>query len=252
MIREIDLETFSLKAHFAKHAQDFDDLQNEMAGRDVGRIERFLNADIREDKISGKRGTRKEAGLTNLQILMMNNPAYAALFEETVQVLSDAQRELDDLLQRVQAEIKQANAALDDKLDCAAKLPDGTNVFKDQNGDIRTEDGTLVAPELAATILWRGDEPTLETVNAAKERLNRLTDLANDVRAGQAEIGGMQSGMADETEPPSADDLNGFKKRAEEITHGTEQRFEQEMTRSAPTVTKTAVEATSDLVVPKL
>lgn len=101
MISETDLETFSLKTQFAKHAQDSDDLQNEMAGRDVGRIARFLTAETREDKINGKRGSRKDAALTNLQILMMNDPAYAQLHRETQKTLHQSQSRLDTALETV-------------------------------------------------------------------------------------------------------------------------------------------------------
>ncbi|PCJ06660.1 MAG: hypothetical protein COB16_13095 [Rhodobacteraceae bacterium] len=63
----------SLAERFKRHAQDFDDLQNEMAGNDVGRISRFLSGEDRGLKGAEKRRAKWERTLSNLQI-MMNDP----------------------------------------------------------------------------------------------------------------------------------------------------------------------------------
>ncbi len=133
--------------------------------------------------------------------MMTNNPAYAALFEETANVLMDAQSRLEIVLERVQLEIQRSQSALDEKLERAARLPVGTHVFKDQNGDIRREDGSKVSDDLAATILWNGTEPTLEDVQADRQRLQRLGILADDIHAGQAEIGDMQAEINEDDDP---------------------------------------------------
>lgn len=118
---ESDEKGFSLKAQFAKHAQDFDDLQNEMAGRDVGRISRFLSAEAREDRSNGKRGSRKESELTTLQILMMNDPEYAQLFRETEHKLRDVQTRLDTAMDAVLLAQEVAREKLKGTLSYAAR-----------------------------------------------------------------------------------------------------------------------------------
>lgn len=200
MIRETDLETFSLKAQFAKHAQDFGDQQNEMAGRDVGRITRFLNADTREEKIDSKRGNRKQADLTNLQILLLNNPAYQELFRETEKRLRETQTRLDTTLEAILLAKEEARA----------------------NGD--------------------------------DDRLNALDHLEADIRDAQAEIGDMQVQMDDEDDPPSAEELEEFQNRAEEIIADIEQRAAAELNRDtpAPTEASAPVQSSSTIDVPKL
>jgi multidrug efflux pump subunit AcrA (membrane-fusion protein) len=230
---ENDIET-KLTERFARHARDFDDLQNEMAGRDVGRISRFLGADAKEAKGYEKREARKDAALSALQAMMLENPAYAALFEETQTALSDAQTRLDALLEKVQAQIEQTRNSIDDNLDRAASLPDGTKVFKDVKGDVRTQDGAVVAAELAATIIWYGDEPSYEGFQADNERLERLNAIESDIRSGQAEIGDMQAAMEDESHAETSDELEGFKERMDEIEESVNSNFD-DILASAPT-----------------
>lgn len=244
-------ESIRLAERFKHHAQTMDDFHNEMAGRDVGRISRFIGASASGSVESQKRRNERSAENTSFQI-MMANAAYAALFEDTQNVLTDAQSRLDGLLERVQAQIEVSEAELADKLDRAASLPDGTKVFKDRNGDVRTQDGALVAAELAATVLWRGDEPSFEEVRADADRIERLNILADDIRAGQAEIGDMQAAMADESEVETSEELEGFKDRANEIVEGAEERLNAEIS-SAPAATPTPVAMqTSKVSVPEI
>lgn len=92
-----------LKERFAKQAQDFSDLQNELADRDVGRIDRYIgdSAETRADR--GKRKAERDAQLTALQ-MMLNDPEYAQLFHETESKLQDAQSRLDTALETVRNE----------------------------------------------------------------------------------------------------------------------------------------------------
>lgn len=164
----------------------------------------------------------------------------------------DAQSRLEIALERIQHEIQRSQTALDEKLELAARLPDGTHAFKDQNGTVRCEDGSQVSDDLAATIIWSGNEPELEEIQADRQRLQRLDVLADDVRSGQAEIGDMQARMDDNDDPASSNELDGFKARAEEIVDGVEKRLEVETQRSAPSVAESSVETTAELEVPKL
>lgn len=148
---EPDESNIRLTERFARHAQDFDDLQNEMAGRDVGRISRFVTADAREDISNGKHGSRKDANLTNLQILMMNNRAYAELFRETVKRLHEAQDRLDfalDTVLRTKAEteerLKDARTeaerqAMQDHLDELAQLENEIRNGQDEIGGMQVQ-----------------------------------------------------------------------------------------------------------------
>ncbi|MEL6467791.1 MAG: hypothetical protein AAFQ58_22735 [Pseudomonadota bacterium] len=210
-----------LKDRFARLAQDRDDLNNEMAGRDVGRITRFFGGAATNSTDSQRRDKRRTAFETQLQI-MMANAAYRALYEETAEVLNNAQRRIDAVWERVQA-LQEANAeALDAMESTAARLPDGEIVFRDRAGDVRHRDGRLVEAELAATILWRGDEPNFEDWQSLQERGERLEALEADARAGQARIGDLDSERQNDDDPPSVDALEAMQDEAEAIANGLE------------------------------
>lgn len=96
----------------AKRAQELDDLHNEMAGRDVGRINRFFGEAAAPRSERGKQKAEREAQLTNLQVLLMNEPEYAQLFRETETKLRQAQNRLDVALETIQAERARIEEAL--------------------------------------------------------------------------------------------------------------------------------------------
>jgi len=243
-----------LTERFARHARDFDDLQNEIAGLDTGRMKRFLPDGAHSADPNGKSASKRAEVLTRLQLMLLENPAYAALFEETATILTDAQSRLDALLERVRAQIDQSIVALDEKLDGAARLPDGTKVFKDQTGQIRSLDGGAVPADLAATILWSGNEPSHETVQMDIARLSLLKELESDIQSGQAEIGDMQAAMLDDYSPPSEDDLKDFGQRAQDIAESLEQEMDETLAKTAPTVepNQTIGRSTAAIVVPEL
>ena len=223
-----ELEAERLKAQFQKRAQDFDDLQNEIAGRDVGRITRFTSEDARDGKLNGKRRATDDARMIDLQTLLMTDPAYAELYRGTANALHDAQSRLDELMIAAQKALDEAQSDLDETLAQAAQLPDGRHVFRDQNGSVRFEDGSAVPLDDADSVVWRGDEPTYEQFDAARERVGRIGEIITDIQIGQADIGDMQESMEDEDNPPSADDLREMQDRADGIVDGISQRLTAE------------------------
>lgn len=84
-----------------QQAQLRDDFNNEMAGRDVGRISRFLSADTREARTNGNKREERRAAMTTLQMLLSNDPEYARLYRDTERRLHEAQDRLDAALETV-------------------------------------------------------------------------------------------------------------------------------------------------------
>lgn len=210
-----------LAERFKRAAQDFDDLQNEMAGLEVGRITRFVSDTADNPRSEKKRCARDLARSTALDLLL-NDPVYAAFYHETVEILRDTQTKLDDALEQVRDARTKATDTLTETMEQAARLPDGQSVFRDQDGQVRFEDGTIVDDHVAASIIWSGTEPGFEELQAQKDRLDRLATLEADIIAGQAEIGEMQEKMEDPDNPPSDDDLQRFQDQADDLLSGIE------------------------------
>ncbi|MCB1469967.1 MAG: hypothetical protein KDK08_23105 [Rhizobiaceae bacterium] len=155
----------------AHEAQDFDDLQNEIAGREVGRAGRFLPDAVKNGVGSAKEAEKRADALTRLQLALQSNPAYAALNNETGEALGHAQRRLDEIMERTRRAIETAEAALEEKRSHAARLEDGTLVYRKRNGHVSAEDGSPMQGNLFAAFVWRGYEHTYAKVQKDRERL---------------------------------------------------------------------------------
>lgn len=246
-----DLER--LNARFARHAQDFDDLQNELAGRSVGRVERFLPGGANSAGSSGKSKKERAETLTRLQLLLAD-PAYAALYRETVSALTEAQSKLEIMLERVRLGIEQNAATLEDMQDRAARLEDGTRVYRDKDGQVRNEDGRIFTDALVAGIVWNGTETSFEDIQANIARRDRLNNIEADILAGQAEIGEMQVAMDDDDDPRTEAQMEDFKNRAKDIMGNAEQRMEAELqtSDSAPETSEQSFVSATKLTVPEI
>lgn len=182
-----DFNEISAAQREIDRAQAFDDLSNETAGRDVGRISRFLG-DNASDAISArKRG--KDGADDALEFALMAQQSYEALLNDTWDRLRDAETAADRALQRVQDELTASTGALQTTLDRAATLPDGTRVFRDEAGQVWTEHHEAVDPALAASIEWQGYEPSYETFTIRQDAVNHDQQRLDAIRGYQVTLG---------------------------------------------------------------
>ena len=201
-----------LKERFARQAQDHDDLQHEIAGREVGRIGRFLPEKAKFGGASDKKRTERTEALTRLQILMINNPAYSALWHETVDVVTKAEIAAETALEKAQTRLEEADEAVEAMLDRAARLEDGRSVFRDAQGRVWTEDGELVSGSDADAIDWPPGAPGYEEFKAQKDAAQRARQDIDDIRRYQVDVlGTARDRMSDPENPPSEDELNQIK-----------------------------------------
>lgn len=107
MDHEGETKILDSKAREARRRRDTDDFNNEIAGRDVGRIKRFLpeSADPAEAK---KRDGRDHQRLSTLMALLQNDPEYAALYEDTLDELREAEEATDAAMEKALEDIENA------------------------------------------------------------------------------------------------------------------------------------------------
>lgn len=159
-----------------KRQLDFDDLQREMAGVDVGKIARFLSPEARELLRKGKveSGVEEISRLISAhELALMNDAEYA-------QAYSDYRNDLDDLTDTAEDGRSKAQALLDrlqSEYDIsrlkAGEMPDGTLVYQDENGIARTEDGQEIGIAADLPIEWTGGETAYEMIDAQREQLEQ-------------------------------------------------------------------------------
>lgn len=190
-----------------RQRRDFDDLQNEIAGRETGRRARFLRDGPGSDAAKKKEQETQRALARLAQMLL--DPVYRAKYDSVLLVLSEAERATEAAIEHLTDQIQQAQTDLDELLNDAARLPDGTRVFRDANGVVRREDGSVVEDHLADTILWTGNEPSFEEMQAAKQRLEDLQASLDEVYGYQNDVlGPARDRITDPDNPPSLDELD--------------------------------------------
>ncbi|MDX8353980.1 hypothetical protein [Cognatiyoonia sp. IB215182] len=191
----------------AARRREFDDLQNEIAGRETGRRARFLKDGAGSDSEKKKKREEQQA-LTRLAQLL-NDPVYRAKYDSVVHLLAEAERATETAIARITDQIRAAEADLNDIMERAARLPDGTRVYRDAEGFVRREDGSVVEDYLVDTIIWTGDEPSFEDLQSAKTQLDGLQAALDDVQGYQYDIlGPARDEISDPDDPPSLSDLD--------------------------------------------
>lgn len=205
-----------------KRAQaDFDDLQNEVAGRDVGRIRRFLTG-AQHDPIAIKQRRADEE--TTLFVALMQNAEFARLYEEAGERLRETRQFLDDAREQLATIRAEIEAQEQDILSRAARLPDGTLVFQGEDGRAYTRDGKLSDHPDAQNIIWRGDHAKLDEIQLADQRRKLLEEAEQKLDTHDAELGGLEDRYQN-TDDLKSDDLNDIIKRTEDIKESLDQAF---------------------------
>lgn len=234
-----DGETHDDKGIAERRQRDFDDLQNELADRDVGRISRFFNEGEREAvKAARGKGDTTEL-LTNLQLLLQD-PEYAALYERVGEKLREAEIAVERAIERAEARLAQEQAALDDMEQQAGKLPDGTPVFKDAQGRVWTADGREVGKTEADSVVWPGDAPSYEDYIAQREKAEAAQERRNELEGYQGRLGGYRDRYEDQNNPPSKDDLKGMEKDVDAVMDDVAERNHSADSKPDPTFDNTA------------
>lgn len=199
-----------------RREQDRDDFHNEHAGRDVGRIRRFLPEDARPDN-SGKRAERESRHVSALLSLLQSDPAYAALYGNTFDKLRKAEAATALALAQATSDLDQARTDLAEALDGASTLADGTRVFRDQNGDVWTEDGKRVEGDALDEIVWRERGVSYEELLARKKAVDEGQRTLEAILQYQVEVlGHARNRLADEDNPPSKEELEQIQREIED------------------------------------
>ncbi|MBL1419286.1 MAG: hypothetical protein COC24_002130 [Alphaproteobacteria bacterium] len=206
-----DFEDSILEQAEKRRVQDFDDLQNELGGNDVGRIMRFLSADARAHLIE-KRTGKNLNGLNALEIMLLTNPEYARAYEGAMNALEDAEFATERALIKLEAKLETAKAGLQLSLDNAAELTDGTKVFSDKGNKFKNENGDIIDDDLATQIELQGNEPSYETYSEDKNSVQMLENSIYEVRVYQTDVlGNARARLSNTTSPESKENVMDIK-----------------------------------------
>jgi hypothetical protein len=188
---------------------EFDDLQAELSGAPNGKVERFLTGGTSRNSKEEEKAERARQVLQTQLDLMLMDPAYRSAWDKTNNLLSDTQDKLDAALLKVTASIDSLDDLVGDLEDKAAKLPDGTAIFKAADGSVWTADGRRLSDAEAASLKIPENTPSWEQYKGARDALD-------SARARRDKLIGIQTDILDPTRtklndpsaPPSKDDLD--------------------------------------------
>ena len=203
---------------------DFDNLQHTLSGVETGQQTRHgLNKDRDIDPLTGrKRRTVSDIVQDTLQWLLLNNPEYCHAHNQAMETLHRAEQATQSALEKVLTKLRDEISTLEDILLRAAQLPDGTRVFRDERGVVRTEDGSVADIELVATIEFSGNEPSYTDYIASKERINELENAANELRGIETELGSIRGELNENEAPPSLNRIESLTEQIIQMQNRTE------------------------------
>lgn len=198
-----------------KTRTDFDDLQNENAGWDTGRMARFLSADDpRSD--DAKRKKREQQAVEDHRFLeLMKDPEYRALYAELGESLREAEQQTDQAIQAALSELAALEQDIADMEAVAAKDPDGNPVFRTRDGRVVNANGEELPIEIVAGIVWPDDAPSGEDYFALKAQRNALAERLTALRGYQTDVLGGIRDRYDDTENPM--DKDGLRQALDDI-----------------------------------
>jgi len=206
-------------------AEDFDNLQHTLSGVQTGQqIKHGLNKQ-EIDPVTGKKkeGSIVEAIQRTLDWLLLNDPVYRQVHENLMASIHSIQAATQSTLDRVTDKLANEYAVMDRLLAEAAKLPDGTIVFRGKDGNVRNEDGEIIRSELAASIQWSGNQPSYEEYLAQKQHIDQLEAYERELQGIETELGEIHSKANSNEDRYDKDELGSAQDRVDEI----EKRIEE-------------------------
>ena len=215
--------------------QDFEDQQNEIAGRDTGRMARFGVGTSRAQDIKEKE--RSERAFRDALDRLLADPEYRALYLELGDKLGAAETEADTAIAMIQEQLRLAEQTIDSMQADAARDPDGKPVFQYADGRVVYADGSEVPPEIAEGIIWPEDAPSAEDYFAAKDRRDTLQTQLDDWLIYRNDVlGGIRDRYDDPKNPfPDKDGLNDALDRIEKLAPDANQLHVSQNTNAVPT-----------------
>jgi hypothetical protein len=188
-----------------KRLRDFNDLQDENAGRETGRARRFTKDSAAALHVRADSDPWTMALMIEIELLNF----YARLDEldrASLRALEAAQRRAREERERLER-LRERAATIDGQR--AYLTEDGSRAF--------FENGQELSPRQRETTRWRGGAPSWEQHQDAHRRLEDAVQEERDIRRYRERIDDARIRLEDGDSPLSADDIAGLEESLEQM-----------------------------------
>ncbi|WCN09976.1 hypothetical protein [Marinomonas mediterranea] len=203
---EPDTQQIQAARNAQERKQNLDDYNNEMAGRDTGRMKRFGFEDKR--KIEQKEKRKREKTLQDLLL----NAEYLAAWNAATDAVNSAQRAVYDVLIKTRDDLTIAEKNHAELLSRAITLEDGRKVFLDDDGSIYGENGHKL--QIEAPMHGHPHAPSWQDFKDSRDHLIKADQNYDDVAEKDSRLQEIYDALHDEHAGLSIEDLNALKDEA--------------------------------------
>lgn len=207
-----DFELITAMQMAKARAEDQHHLNDAMAGRDTSRGGRHIYGERLRAMISKRRASGE---LSALDMLLMSDPDYAALYFEVSDALAEAENAVETALDALNRRIEAAETAISEMESRAAQLRDGTLIFRDaETGRIFTADGGEITghPDLEGAE-WPTNAPDWAQYRAEQQQAAQARADRDEVIRYQIDVlGTARDRLDDSSNPPSREALEQMKR----------------------------------------
>jgi hypothetical protein len=192
--------------------QERTDFTAELNDTDNGRMKKFgLSNKARQEE------TRKAREKHTLSQALRISASYAKLYQSTMQDLHDATSLVYEAQVKWAAELGAAQTLLKQTIEQATKTPDGTAVFRSQDGNVYNQHGQKMDDEALVGVLWHGRVPSWESYQERFHDVEFKQERLNQMNTHEIRLGELQVKMEDEDNPLTTDELKAVKSEIQDI-----------------------------------
>ena len=163
-----EFELITKRANEKHEREVYDAYHHTLAGLETGYL---LKTFLKKAKLEAK---QFEQLYRQMLSDLLRDPVYAKLHRDTNNLLNQAKELTQTALEKVSAELLEAESEYKEILKNASKLDDKA-VFIDKDGKVRTEDGIIIEGEDLNRIEWNSNAVSYEQYVQSKNRFEKLT-----------------------------------------------------------------------------
>jgi hypothetical protein len=168
--------------------RDLRDLGHELSG-ETSRINRFLPEGSSGYGAQSEEKKSEKRYQSLLEMLLTEDPQYAALYSRVAEKLDRAQSAVDKVMADIKQRLETSEIALQRMRDSAPELADGTKVFRSRkDGHVYTEDGQRLDDEQARGIEFPPDAASLEDYRAQKDAQDTALRQREEIERYQRDV----------------------------------------------------------------